>query len=123
MARTAWYVLFVALLKERAPPGFEVRAEVPVSNEPQRVDVLLLRRLNEPRHDDQARVLKALWRRIEQDAIVEFKSISRPVRRGDVARLLGYGAQYFASPITRLRDASQLALVLVVPSVTPNIEA
>ena len=40
-----WHVGFERILRRRGPPSFEVRSEVPLSEEPLRVDYLLLRRL------------------------------------------------------------------------------
>jgi hypothetical protein len=42
--RTAWHVLFAALLVQRGPRRFEVRRELPLSTEPLRADYLLLQR-------------------------------------------------------------------------------
>ncbi len=120
--RTAWHVLFGALLRERKPEGFDVLCEVPLADEPQRADYLLLRRLG-PSADDRARVLRSLWPRIKRDALVELKSVSRPVGRGDLVRLLGYGAQYAAKERERFGSSDDLLLVLVTPSVTPTLEA
>ena len=118
--RTAWHVMFVALLEERAPPGVDVRSEVPLTNEPQRADLLLLRRAGASRADDRARVLRGLWPVLSTDTLVEFKSPSRPYRRGDLVRLLGYGAQYHAGRFERL-CREDLALVLVVVAITPTL--
>ena len=117
-SRTAWHPLFAALVMERAPPGFDVRVEVPLTLEPQRADLLLLRRGGGEVHDDQARVLRGLWPRIDRHAIVEFKSRARSLRRRDLARLLGYGWQYFTAHPDKLRRTWHLHLVLVVPSAT-----
>src|SRR4051812_42348521 len=48
-------------IQRRAPPNFEVRSEVRLTIEPQRADMLLLRRIGLERQDDQARVLRRLW--------------------------------------------------------------
>lgn len=103
---------------ERAPPGFEVRSEVQLTLEPQRADLLWLRRSEGAAHDEQAQVFRGLWLRIERHAIVEFKSRARPLRRRDLARLLGYGWQYFTVHPDELRRTHHLHLMLVVPSST-----
>ncbi|MBI4703123.1 MAG: hypothetical protein HY744_18555, partial [Deltaproteobacteria bacterium] len=72
-ARTAWHVMFYALLQERRPAAFEVLAEVPLSREPQRADFLLLRRRLQAAPDD-ARVVRELWPRIRLDALLELKT-------------------------------------------------
>jgi hypothetical protein len=116
-SKTAWHVAFAALIAERAPPGIEVRAEVQLTSEPQRADLLLLRRATAARRDAEALTLRGLWPLLAEDSLVEFKSLSRPFRRGDLPRLLGYGAQYHAMHMERLRPAA-LTLVLAVPSIT-----
>ncbi len=110
--RTAWHVVFAALVKERAPPDVEVRAEVQLGAEPQRVDLLLLRKTGDG-HQPGA-VLGGLWPLFTTDALVEFKSVARPFRRGDLVRLLGYGAQYHVGEVDRLTARDSLTLVLVL---------
>jgi hypothetical protein len=119
--RTAWHVPFAALLTERAPPGIDVQVEVPLSFEPQRADVLLLRKPAVSLALDQARVLRGLWPLLGTDTLVDFKSVSRPLRRGDLVRLVGYGAQYHVRHIERL-VRQQLTLVLVVTDRTPTLQ-
>jgi hypothetical protein len=116
---TAWHVPFAALVRERAPADFSVQVEVPLSLQPQRADLLLVRR-TPPAHGPAAQVLRGLWPRLGTDALVEFKSQARPLRRGGVAKLLGYGAQYHGQNGERLRPA-QLTLVLAVARRTPTL--
>jgi len=117
---TAWHVLFVEALKERRPPGFEVQAEVPLSSDPMRVDVLLLRREGGERRDAEARILSGLWPLVEKEALVDYKSPTRSFRAGDAFRRLSYGAQYQAEHVGRLAPR-QLALVLAVPARTGEL--
>jgi hypothetical protein len=118
--RTAWHLLLFLLLQERAPRSFTVRAEVPLGRELPRADVLLLRREQAP--TDEARVLRGLWPRIARDAVVEFKSVSRPIRRGELSKLLGYAGIYFWMETDRLKKRSDLLTVLLVPGMTPTLK-
>ncbi len=118
--RTAWHVMLYALLKERRPRAFEVKPEVPFSKEPQRADYILIRKIKQANVDD-ARVLKGLWGRIKKDAILEYKSTSRPVEQGDLTRLLGYGAQYATQERKRLSNREDLVLVLITAKKTPTL--
>ena len=120
-SRTAWHPIFAALIKERAPPGIDVIPELMLTVQPQKADILLLRREAEARRDEEAKVLRGLWHRLSTDTLVEFKSVTRPLRSGDWITLLGYGAQYHSAQIERLPRAADLTLVLVVPSLTPTI--
>jgi hypothetical protein len=119
-ARTVWHFAFVQLVNERAPAGIEVRGEVLLTTEPQRADLLLLRRIDAPARAVQAHVLRGLWPLLGEDTLAEFKSISRPFRRGDLVRLLGYGSQYHVTQIERLQRR-QLTLALFVPNLTPTL--
>jgi hypothetical protein len=58
--RDLWHLGFARLVRQRAPPGFVVCAEVPLSDEPQRADLILIRRADLPRSDREAQVLRAL---------------------------------------------------------------
>jgi hypothetical protein len=107
-ARTAWHAIFAALLEERAPPGIDVIPELVRSREPQRADLLLLRRKAEARRDEEAGVLRGLWPHLANHAIVEFKSATRPARPGDWVRLLGYGSQYHAAEFRELAGPADL---------------
>jgi hypothetical protein len=122
-ARPAWHLGFAALVTERAPPGIDVRTEVPIALEPLRADLLLLRRVGEARRDEEANVLRGMWPLLRTDTIVEYKSPSRPPRKGDLIRLVGCGALYHAAQIQagRLEDPADLTLVLAVASLTPTV--
>ena len=117
-----WHLGFANLIQQRAPPNIEVRSEVRLSLEPQRADLLLLRRIDAVRQDERARVLRALWFWLARIAIVEFKSpVRSSFRPGDLLRLLGYGVQYHAAHFQDLTSPLDLTLVLVVPNITPTL--
>ena len=69
-----WHLAFVNLIQHRAPPNFEVQSEVRLTIEPQRADMLLLRRVGVERQDHKARVLRMLWPRLGLVAVLEYKS-------------------------------------------------
>jgi hypothetical protein len=117
-----WHLAFVNLIEQRAPPSFEVQSEVRLSIEPQRADLLLLRRLGTPRKDEVARVLHWIWPRLAKVTVVEFKSPSKSsFHRGDLVRLWGYGPLYQATHIAEVPLRSDLTLLLVIPSLTPSL--
>jgi hypothetical protein len=141
--RTAWHFLFAILLRKRGPRWIEVRDEVPLSDEPLRLDYLLLRRVPEIPADDPGQTLRGLWSRLPPTAIAELKTIGRPYRARNLDRLLGYLHLYFsaedggdapvaeahlagaARPARRPRAVAQpadLAGVLIVPARTPTLE-
>ncbi len=55
-----WHLAFANLIQHRAPPGFDIQTEVRLTIEPQRADMLLLRRIGAAREDEKARVLRTL---------------------------------------------------------------
>ncbi len=120
-ARTPWHVYFAVFMKQIAPPGIEVTFEVTLTTEPQRGDLLLLHREDVPRRDGDARAFIGLWPLLCTDTLVEFKSLAWPLKKGDLARLQGYGAQYFAAQIDRPLALRDLALVLILPTRTPTL--
>jgi len=115
-------VPFCALIAERAPSGIDVRVEVRLTHEPQRADMILRRRRRAARLSARARVLRRLWRWLGVETIVEFKSLARPFRSGDLVRLWGYGVQWQTQRLRRLRPGD-LTLLLIVPSLTRALSA
>lgn len=68
------------------------------------------------------RVLRGLWPLLGEETIAELKSLSRPFRRGDLIRLMGYCAQHHVLSIQWLRRP-QLTAALIVPSITRTLLA
>jgi len=118
--RTAWHPPFAALIAERAPRGFLVKAEEHLTEEPLRADMILRRVAKVVAKP--ARVLRRLWAWLGAETVAEFKSLARPFRRGDLLRLWGYGVQYHVRHAKRLRPG-QLTLLLIVPRLTRALRA
>lgn len=117
-----WHLAFANLIQNRAPPGFDIQTEVRLTIEPQRADMLLLRRSGAAREDEKARVLRTLWPLLGLVTILEYKSpVQSSLRPGDLLRLWSYGAVYDAAHLKELPRASDLTLALVLPSVTPTL--
>jgi hypothetical protein len=121
--RTPWHVYFAIFLKETAPPDIQLKFEVIFTTEPQRGDLLLLRRGDAGHRDGEATAFLGLWPHVRAHTLVEYKSLSWPLHAGDLARLQGYGAQYVAA---RLEEGPfslhDLSLVLIVPTRTPTLK-
>jgi hypothetical protein len=115
-SRTQWHVLFYAALKEHGPPSAEVLAEVSLSTEPLRADILLIRRKDATRPDPDPRTLRALWPYLVREMLIEYKSPSRPPRPYDVAKLIGYGGQLHALRGREIGPFRHLLLGMVVTS-------
>jgi hypothetical protein len=141
--RVIWHVGFERNLRRRGPPSFEVRSEVPLSEEPPRLDYLLLRKLTQAGEpvDNRAQTLRQLWPLLPRVSVVEYKSPGRPYRSGQLDRLWGYVHTYFANqralprhradgtPLTpaeggpEVREREDICAVLVVSARLPSLDA
>jgi hypothetical protein len=121
--RTAWHFFFTILLRQRGPRWIEVRDEVPLSEEPPRLDYLLLRKLIDPPVDDPGQTLRGLWARLPLITVAELKSVGRPYRAGDLDRLWSYVHMYWAGPRSGLEHRGELGALLLVPARTSALDA
>lgn len=90
-----------------------------LTREPQRADLLLIRKGGGP--IDDAGAFFRLWRLMGPVAIVEYKSRSRPARSGVMSQLLGYGHQYACLRREEIGDVRNLSLFLMVHDLTPAL--
>jgi hypothetical protein len=117
-----WHLAFANLVQQRAPPNVEVLSEVRLTIEPQRADLLLIRRTGAERRDDEAHVLYGIWPRLAKVTVVELKSPTKSsFRPGDLVRLWSYGSLYQAAHLDEISAPADLTLFLVVPSITPTL--
>ena len=121
--RTAWHFFFTILLRRRGPRWIEVRDEVPLSEEPLRLDYLLLRKALDPPADDPGQTLRSLWPLLPRITVAEFKSISGPYRTGNLDRLWGYVHVFCADEQNGVELRGDLGALLVVPGRTPTLDA
>ena len=118
--RTAWHLLAATFIDERRPACVQLETEIPLSTQPQRADLLLIRKDDGP--VDDARAFFRLWELMGPVALVEYKSRSRPPQPGVFYQLFGYGHQYAAhrQPVAPSQD---LTLFLLVADVTPSLQS
>jgi hypothetical protein len=121
--RTAWHFFFTILLRQRGPRWIEVRDEVLLSEEPLRMDYLLLRKLLDPPAGDPGKTLCGLWQHLPRVTVAEFKSISRPYRAGNLDRLWGYTHIFCADEQNGLELRGDLGALLLVPGRTRTLDA
>jgi hypothetical protein len=122
--RMIWHVGFGRLLRRRGSQAFEVREEVPLSEEPLRIDYLLLRKRvgqDPPPPEDGAWTLRRLWPLLPRVSVVEYKSPGRAYRTGDLDRLLAYVHTCHADESTRPGSRQDLCAVLAVPARTASL--
>lgn len=86
------------------------------------MDYLLLRKIASLPTSDTGETLHGLWPLLSLITIVEFKSIGRPYRRGNLDRLFAYVHLYLANEHTRPPKRSDLCAALIVPSRTPALD-
>lgn len=85
-----WHLAFANLIQARAPSSFEVQSEVRLTIEPQRADMLLLRRIGTDHKDEKPRILHTLWPLLGLVTVLEYKSpINSAFRPRDLLRLVG----------------------------------
>lgn len=94
---------------------------MPLSDEPPRVDYLLLRKVGPEAEDGSAQTLRRLWALLPLVSLVEYKSPGRPYRAGNLDRLWGYVHLYHAGDGTRPARREHLCAVLIVPGRTPSL--
>jgi hypothetical protein len=116
-----WHLAFVTLVTQRKPPNFEVFSEVRLSIEPQRADMILLRRKDMERLDHEATVLLRLWAWLRMYTVLEYKSpVNYAFKPGDLQRLYMYGLLWDMNHRDELPTPDELTLVLAVASLTPT---
>jgi hypothetical protein len=120
--RTAWHFFFCILLRRYAPRCFEIRDEVPLSEEPPRMDYLILRRAGEATAEDHGETLLELWPLLPRVAIAELKTIPGPYEKGNLDRLWAYTHTYYSGNHKGLAGRSDLCAVLIVPRRTPSLD-
>jgi hypothetical protein len=120
--RTAWHFYFCLLLRRYAPKIFEIRDEVRLSEEPPRMDYLILRRSGELSVADPGETLVELWPRLSSVTIAELKTVPGPYEKGNLDRLWMYCHGYFAGNHKALVDRDALGGLLIVPSRTPTLD-
>jgi hypothetical protein len=102
---------------------FEVRDEVPLSEERLRLDYLLIRKRLDASTCGRAETLRALWPRLPLVTIAEFKSIGRPYRKGNLDRLWGYVHLYCGDELNGIEERAALCALLLVTVRTPTLDA
>jgi hypothetical protein len=120
---TAWHFYFCLLLRRYGPKIFEIRDEVPLSEEPPRMDFLILRRLGELSASDPGETLVELWPLLPRVTIAELKTVPGPYEKGNLDRLWMYCHGYYAGNHKDLTGREEMCALLIVPKRTPTLDA
>jgi len=115
--RTAWHPLLVMLLELLLPRDhWTVLAEHALTREPRRIDVVIVRRLDDsawrPRH------LRSVLDELRAHNLVHFKGATDELEVVDALQLLSYAYQYMA--LHGLHHTDALSLRVVAPTLTPR---
>jgi hypothetical protein len=114
--RTWWHPLLVNLLDWALQGAYEVRDEVPVGRMPPQLDIVILRRLGEL-SELALRELAPLVARLNEITLLEFKSPTDALGRGDLSYLLGCAFLFHGQqrpPVAR----GTLTTVILAPALT-----
>ncbi|MFM7200094.1 MAG: hypothetical protein ACKO6N_04825, partial [Myxococcota bacterium] len=139
--RTPFHAALYQLLSQLLKPHFEVQAEYLLYREPQRIDILVVRRGGEGAavaaggegaevtaggegvevtagSDAEVGELPSLVSHLGDLTLIEFKGPTDVLSEEDVSKLLGYACQY---SVTEGRPPEGLTLGLIGPSITERV--
>jgi len=115
--RTWWHPLLVRMLEWLLRDSCEVQDEVMVGRMPLRLDILLIRRLDIRLPEAALRDLSAICRRLNNYTLIEFKSPTDSLGRGDWNKLLGCAHLFVAQSESGIRSAD-MTLMILAPRLT-----
>jgi len=111
--RTVWHPIFYTLVRGTLPGIYRMLIELLLGEMPPRADLVIIRREpGAPPPDDELEELPALYTRLGEHTLVEFKGGTDRVEARDVAIVLGYANLYLAKHHLSLE---QLRLIFVGP--------
>jgi len=111
--RTVWHPIFYTLVRGTLPGIYRMLIELLLGEMPPRADLVIIRREpGAPPPDDELEELPALYTRLGEHTLVEFKGGTDRVEARDVAIVLGYANLYLAKHHLSLE---QLRLIFVAP--------
>jgi hypothetical protein len=114
--RTAWHPLLTSLLRQLlGPDSFEVRDEFPLTKEPQRVDIVIIKRLADAPEPE---LLDTVLDTLLPHNLLHFKGPTDELEAHDAMQLMGYAYQYMN--VEKLEDPSQLGLAVLASQMTPR---
>ena len=90
--RRPWHPWLADIIKKTAPRGFSVTSEYELNTEPQRIDILVVRR--QGKVESRGDVLDILYRYFSTHNIIEFKSPADDVEGKDIDIVLAYTHTY-----------------------------
>lgn len=106
---TAWHPMLVALLEFYLPSGWRLTPELLLNRMPLRVDIVVLRLVNEP--SGNARKLHSIFGHLRHHTLIEHKGPTDDLEPEDLLTLLAYGALYMRH--NKLLDPDELCLMVV----------
>jgi hypothetical protein len=108
--------MLVALLEWYLPGGWRLVTELLLTRLPQRVDIVVVRRDDQPLAP--ARKIHSIFDYLRTHTLIEHKGPTDDLQPGDALTLLGYAAQYMR--MNKLSDPVELCLMVVADHVPPG---
>lgn len=107
---THWDAWFAQWLETLLPTlGLEVIKKIQLGKLPLEADLVIIRRSKE---NNKWRI-HALWKHLTHHSLIEFKSISDPLEKGDLQKLFAYASLYFIK--ADLSYSEKLSTWLILP--------
>ncbi|HSN98431.1 MAG TPA: hypothetical protein VLS89_09035 [Candidatus Nanopelagicales bacterium] len=106
---TAWHPMLVALLETYLPGGWQLSPEFLLNRMPLRVDIVVLRRVDEPA--GAIRKIHSIFDHLRPHTLIEHKGPTDELEPEDALALLSYGTQYMR--LSGLLDPGELCLMVV----------
>jgi hypothetical protein len=106
---TAWHPMLVALLEFYLPSGWKLLPELLLSRLPQRVDIVVLRRVDA--RAGTVRKLHSVFDHLRPHTLIEHKGPTDDLEPWDALTLLAYAGQYMR--LTRVSDPNEVCLMVI----------
>jgi hypothetical protein len=112
---TAWHPMLVALLETYLPSGYKLTPEFQLTHLPQRIDILIIQRLDEA--PGPIRKLHTILDYLRRHTLIEHKGPTDDLEAGDFLTLVGYAYQYMR--LAKVAAPGDLCLMVVADRITP----
>lgn len=113
---TAWHPMLVALLEFYLPGGWQLLPEFLLSRLPQRVDIVVLRLIQEAA--GAPRKIRSILDYLRPHTLLEYKGPTDELEPGDALTLVGYAMQYMR--LAKVSDPNELCLMVVCDRIPPG---
>lgn len=117
--RVFWHPLLVLLLERFLPQGWKLLPELLLGRLPQRVDIVVLRLVDQPAGTP--RRLHSVFDHLRPHTLIEHKGPTDDLDGADAIILLGYAMQYMV--LSKIEDPGELCLMVICDRIPPSFPA